>query len=307
MAQRTNSSTATGSRASRSSSSSARWSGLQVSARIACEVVWRRGVVAGHRQQHEEGRDLGVGELARRRSRPGRARSSGRRAGCCSRSAAISVANCESVQIASPSTSPADRGPSRNCSSPTETIVSAALTTRSRSASGTPIMSEIVWSGSRLAISDTKSPPPVGAGLRHDLLGRRPDAVLDPRHLARREGRRDEPAQLGVARRVHREEGLRGLEQLRRRVADTTPSAGAEGLRVARDPLDVVVADDRPVARGSSSPIRPARPRSAASARSAPRGEAARRPARCSASGSSQKATLLRLMPAGSVRSIDMR
>ena len=41
--------------------------------------------------------------------------------------------------------------------------MSAASTTCSRSASGTPIMSEIVWSGSRLAISDTKSPPPVGA------------------------------------------------------------------------------------------------------------------------------------------------
>ena len=41
--------------------------------------------------------------------------------------------------------------------------VSAASTTRSRSASGTPSMSEIVCSGSRLAMRSTKSPPPVGA------------------------------------------------------------------------------------------------------------------------------------------------
>ncbi len=43
------------------------------------------------------------------------------------------------------------------------TITSDASTIRSRSASGTPIMSEIVISGSRLAISETKLPPPVGA------------------------------------------------------------------------------------------------------------------------------------------------
>ena len=47
--------------------------------------------------------------------------------------------------------------------SETVTSVSAAFTTRSRSAPGTPIISEIVISGRRLAISSTKSPPPAGA------------------------------------------------------------------------------------------------------------------------------------------------
>ena len=42
------------------------------------------------------------------------------------------------------------------------TSTSAASTIRSRSASGTPIMSEIVTSGRRLATSWTKSPPPLG-------------------------------------------------------------------------------------------------------------------------------------------------
>ncbi len=39
---------------------------------------------------------------------------------------------------------------------------SAASTTRSRSASATPSISDQVISGSRFAISETKSPPPVG-------------------------------------------------------------------------------------------------------------------------------------------------
>ena len=82
-------------------------------------------------------------------------------AGWRSRWAAISLANWDSVQIASPITAIGSR-PSRKRSSPVDTSASAA-TTRSRSASGTPIMSEIVRSGSRLATSDTKSPPPVGA------------------------------------------------------------------------------------------------------------------------------------------------
>ena len=98
--------------------------------------------------------------------------------------------------------------------------VSAASTTRSRSASGTPIMSEIVCSGSRLAISSTKSPPPVGAASATIRLRVDADAVLDALDLARREGGGDEPAQLGVARRVHRQERLRGLEHLRRRVGE---------------------------------------------------------------------------------------
>ena len=41
--------------------------------------------------------------------------------------------------------------------------VLAASMTRSRSASGTPSMSEMVCSGRRLAMRSTKSPPPVGA------------------------------------------------------------------------------------------------------------------------------------------------
>ena len=82
--------------------------------------------------------------------------------GCRSRKAASSVANSVSVHSAAPSFSSGDWSPAIS-GSETVTSVSAACTTRSRSASGTPIMSEIVCSGRRLAISSTKSPPPVGA------------------------------------------------------------------------------------------------------------------------------------------------
>ena len=82
--------------------------------------------------------------------------------GVRSRWAASSVAKSVSVHSASPSTSTGARSPKAS-GSDVVTSRSAAATTRSRSAGGTPIMSEIVTNGSRLAISSTKSPPPLGA------------------------------------------------------------------------------------------------------------------------------------------------
>ena len=73
------------------------------------------------------------------------------------------------------------------------------------------------------------------------------DAALDPGDLTRRERGGDETAELAVARRVHRQERLRSLEHLRRRVRELHTIAGAEALGVTRDTPDVLVADDRPV------------------------------------------------------------
>ena len=128
---------------------------------MACEVVWR---VVSLPATESSTNQAEISAWVRRSPSISACTSAVIRssAGCFSRWAAISDAACESVQIAWPSVASGSR-PSRNCSSATETIVSAASTTCSRSASGTPIMSEIVWSGRRLAISDTKSPPPVGA------------------------------------------------------------------------------------------------------------------------------------------------
>ncbi len=139
----------------------ARWSGCSVSARIACEVVCR---VVSLPATDSSTNQAEISACVSRSPSISAWTSAVIRSslGCSSRWAAISEANCESVKIASPSAAIGSRPP-RNSSSPTETIVSAAATMRSRSASGTPIMSEIVWSGSRLAISATKSPPPVGA------------------------------------------------------------------------------------------------------------------------------------------------
>jgi hypothetical protein len=83
-------------------------------------------------------------------------------AGSRSRNAASSVANCVSVQTVSPSTTIGSR-PARTSGSAIETSVSAARTIRSRSASGMPIMSEMVMSGRRRETMSTKSPPPAGA------------------------------------------------------------------------------------------------------------------------------------------------
>ncbi len=86
-----------------------------------------------------------------------------------------------------------------------------------------------------------------GRRLLDDRAGVDADPGLDPRDLAGREGGRDEPAKLGVTGRVHREERLRGLEHLRRRVRELDAVARAEGLRVARDAADVLVQHHRPV------------------------------------------------------------
>ena len=59
-----------------------------------------------------------------------------------------------------------------------------------------------------------------GRRLLDDSLGVGADPVLDPLDLAWRKRSRDEPAQLGVAGRVHRQEGLRGLQNLRGSVAE---------------------------------------------------------------------------------------
>ena len=83
--------------------------------------------------------------------------------------------------------------------------------------------------------------------LGDDLLRVGANAVLDPGHLSRRERRRHEAPELGVARRVHREERLRRLEHLGRRVTELDALARAEGRGVARDSADVLVADDGPV------------------------------------------------------------
>ena len=152
-------------------------------------------------------------------------------------------------------------------------------------------MSEIVSSGSRLAISSTKSPPPVGAASSTIRSRVGADAVLDARDLARRERRRHEPAQLRVARRVHRQERLRRLEHLGRRVAELHALARAERLRVARDRADVLVADDRPVVH--RGPGRAARgcPPAARGGRSARRGAGARSSSSRSSAGWPQKSS----------------
>ena len=84
--------------------------------------------------------------------------------------------------------------------------------------------------------------------LRDDLVRVERDPLLEARDLARREGRRDEPAQLRVARGVHRDERRRRLEHLRRRVEEHDAQPRAEGPLVARDAADVVIARQRPVA-----------------------------------------------------------
>ena len=88
------------------------------------------------------------------------------------------------------------------------------------------------------------------AGRRHlldDALGVGADPILDAGDLAWRERGGDEPAQLGVARCVHREEGHRCLEELGRGVGELHAVARAERLRVAGDPAHVLVANDGPV------------------------------------------------------------
>ena len=179
---------------------------------MACEVVWR---VVSLPATESSTNQAEISAWVRRSPSISACTSAVIRSspGCFSRWAAISDAACESVQIAWPSVASGSR-PSRNRSSATETIVSAASTTCSRSASGTPIMSEIVWSGSRLAISDDEVAAPGGRGLRDDLLGGQPDALLDLGHPPRRERRRHQPAQLRVAGSVHRDEGQRGLPEL---------------------------------------------------------------------------------------------
>ncbi len=78
------------------------------------------------------------------------------------RSAASPVAYSCSVPRPWPSRA---RGSSRAMNSGSDALMSrsAASTTRSRSASATPNISDQVISGRRLAIRSTKSPPPVGA------------------------------------------------------------------------------------------------------------------------------------------------
>ena len=101
----------------------------------------------------------------------------------------------------------------------------------------------------RQALGDEVHEVPAAGGRRlgDDPLGVDPDPVLDPLDLARGERGRDQPAQLGVARRVHGQKRLGGLEHLRRRVGELDALGRAEGRRVARDAADVLVAHDRPV------------------------------------------------------------
>ena len=88
----------------------------------------------------------------------------------------------------------------------------------------------IVISGSRLATSSTKSPVSPSLELVDDRASVLADAVLDQSHLTRREPRRDQAAKLLVPRVVHRQEGLRGLEQLLRHVLEHHATPGAERL-----------------------------------------------------------------------------
>jgi hypothetical protein len=101
----------------------------------------------------------------------------------------------------------------------------------------TPWMNELrSSSGSPASRSGIRRAAARGRGLLDDLPRVAGDASLDARHLPRREGRRDEAAQLGVAGRVHGEEGLRGLQQLLRQVAelDAWPEQNVAGSRETR-------------------------------------------------------------------------
>ena len=75
-----------------------------------------------------------------------------------------------------------------------------------------------------------------------------PDRVLDAPHLTRGERGVCDLAQHGVPRRIHGEEGLRGLEQFLRHVLEQHALAGQERLAVAADGDDVGVPRDGPIA-----------------------------------------------------------